>query len=479
MELKTLLPIQDKGLSKYSLSFYFFSPAQLHVTQDVVGKDQFLRRVQTYTRFSSPAINLALLTDPRYKLSPLNRISGYVAQRREGLEIDEEDIIYELQTLVNIYRSGTRDFLDLLEDLAREDPRGLGQYKDRIKENLRDAVDVMVAMRELFPVFAGPEFSDQVRRALEWSDEAAGLILERNAIRLFSICKKNKDLEFFIPVIEARVEQENARRIEMNYESAYRPENPNQGETMAYRESVLKKWTQAALYMKTKDSRTPKRMGHILAGAAAGLAMTFAVIATVYAERLFLRNTGPWALLIILSYILKDRIKDGLKEIFGRLMPRILADRIYELLEPTKKREAARSYVIVKFGLGKEQPEDVQKCRNQEANPFSAILPAENVLHYNRHVIINGRILLSRHTRLDALVQVTRIGIEDFLDNMDDPEEIQYRLENGERKLVSGNRVYHIHLIVSLKEIAKNVEPRLVHYCIVMNQTGILRIETR
>jgi len=120
--------------------------------------------------------------------------------------------------------------------------------------------------------------------------------------------------------------------------------------------------------------------------------------------------------------------------------------------------------VIVKFGLDKDQSEPIRKARNVGSNPFSAVLPPQNVLHYNRFVTLKSRVLRENHT---------------WLREMDDPEEIQHKIINGKRVRVSGNRVYHVHLIAALREKRKHSEPRIFHYCLVMNRSGLLRIEHR
>jgi hypothetical protein len=48
-------------------------------------------------------------------------------------------------------------------------------------------------------------------------------------------------------------------------------------------------------------------------GVAAGAAMAFAVIATIFASQHFANNSIPWAAIIIVAYIVKDRIKELLR----------------------------------------------------------------------------------------------------------------------------------------------------------------------
>jgi hypothetical protein len=80
------------------------------------------------------------------------------------------------------------------------------------------------------------------------------------------------------------------------------------------------------MYMSSEQSRSVSRVGHVIAGVAAAVAMSFAVIATFLAGRLFAAYSIPWALLIVVSYIFKDRIKEVLRSILIRLVPRLIAD---------------------------------------------------------------------------------------------------------------------------------------------------------
>ncbi len=479
LELKTNLPIPKKGKGKYDLSFYLFSPAQLHFTKENIGTEKVIKYIQTYTRFTSPALPLSGMVDEQCDLSPLIRIHNYFRSMELGDQIDELKIIYELQTLINGFRSELKGFTDLLKQVVHEEPANVLQYKRRITETIKQVQSVLIALRDLFPQFLDLRVTDAARTALSWTDEELGLIAIRHAIRLHDICEHEQEFSDLTVMIDEFIVKENAYRTGKAYESAFVSYDEQVGETLAYRESMLKKWSQSAMYMKSIESRIPKRIGHILAGMAAATAMTFAILANLYAERFFVRDSVSWVLIIILAYVFKDRIKEILRDVFGRLLPRLLANRIYRLIDPATNKDAARSQVLIKFGLDRDQPADIQKARNLQQNPFVSILPPQDVLHYNRLISMKSKVLRGSHSRLDAITEITRIRIDDWLKEMDDPEEIHYMLEDGKRKRVSGDRVYHVHLIASLKEDRKGSIPRLFHYCLVMDRSGILRVEER
>jgi len=60
-----------------------------------------------------------------------------------------------------------------------------------------------------------------------------------------------------------------------------------------YRRGILKKFISSVLYLKVEVSER-KALSQILFGIAAGLAMLFAVIATIYAQNRFSLNSWPF-----------------------------------------------------------------------------------------------------------------------------------------------------------------------------------------
>lgn len=478
IELKTNLPIPETGKGRYEMSFYLYSPAQLQVDRQHLSAQKILYHVQTYTRYTSPAISLQALVDPACEQSPLSRIKQMLDEIDAGNQILQESIIYELQTLTNAFRSEVKGYYELLSRINESEYEIHESVAKQSRDILLQIEDVLKELRRLFPRFLNVRINDASRKALNWTDEALGLIAIKHAIKMYAFCEKKEELAEILPAIEAFVEEENGYRIRHAYKSAFY-EKDHEGERIAYRESMLKKWSQSAMYMRSSESKLPRNITHILAAVAAGTAMLFAVLAAIYAERFFVKNSMAWAVVIILAYVFKDRIKDILKEIFSRILPRMLADRIDRLIDGASGKDAARAQLFVSFTTDEELPADIRKLRGTEQNPFFSILPHQNVLRYTRLISLKSAILRSCHTRLEALTEITRIRIDDWLKEMDDPEEIHYRLEKGKRKRVKGNRVYHLHLIVSVREDRKRTIPELFHYCVVANRHGIIRIEER
>ena len=62
--------------------------------------------------------------------------------------------------------------------------------------------------------------------------------------------------------------------------------------------------------------------------------MLFAAAATIFAQSRYAYKSMPFVLIVVVSYIFKDRIKDWLKLVFSKGMTRWLADRKADIPDP-------------------------------------------------------------------------------------------------------------------------------------------------
>lgn len=469
LEMKLLYPLEKSGKTRFTMDCYFFFPARLHVTEKRIGLHGVLNNMQIYTRFSSPLIPLEKVIDTDFDLSPLVRIENLLDSLGDQSREIKNNLLYELQTLSNLYRAETRNFVELMKrEIRRDNPSRI--YRERILHMLVTARAFLGRFRELHPRFLDPHVDETLRTALRWADESISIITEKQYIRLYGYCNPEKDREI-MNLIEELTESETKYRKSMNYLYLYRKKDSHSGETMAYRESMLKRWSQSAMYMNSEFSRTPGRIGQIIAGTAAGLAMFFAVFAAIIAENYTPRNSSLWILVMVISYIMKDRIKEMLRGIFGNLMPGLTTDQQINLYDPAMKTRVGRSSGIIRFTTPDKLSRELREIRFKSHNPFREIMPPNDVIHYRKIMKVRSETLLKNHTRLESLTEIIRFQIDSWLKHMDDPQETLYRLENGKKELIQGSRVYRVHLIVKLDE-------EYFNYLLVLNNSGIVRIES-
>ena len=479
LETKITYPIPEHASYERDVNYYIFTPTQLHVSSEFITDEAMLRKFQAHARYSSPEITLDELLDRENRTSPLVLLEQYTQARVEGRnDVSDTIFIHELQTLSNSFRHESAMILHECKALAKEpqvaELRGL--LRDWCHET-EEAVDRFRRLLQAFRVHypAG----NRMVTAFEWADEAISLVVENASLEMYlsleSLFGELQDSAFSLL---RRSRAELSYRREQHYESVVSKDNRYSSEAVAYRSGVLKKWTQSVLYLTPVLSKAPKRVAGMLAGTAAAIAMTFATLAAIFAETFFLKNSMQWALLVILAYVFKDRIKEGLRAFFFKVVPRLLADQIYAFVSPRTGKKLSRMKVVMRLRKASQIPDFVFDKRMSEGNPFQDMLPEEDVVHFTRYV----KVFKTEKDRtigpwINAITVITRIRIDDWLKEMDDPSDVVYvSSAQGDLEQQNSDRVYHLHLIITEASKKQAIED-IHHYRLILNKKGILRME--
>jgi hypothetical protein len=459
------------------IDLYIYTPAQLRLTADHYGVSGFLKDLLSYTRFSSPSIPLARIIDPGCDISPLTRIRN--ALSAENLESNRvrDHLHYELQILVNTVRSETRGILSLYREIVKQNGIGLDMNR-RIAATLEEIDRFLESFRALHEEFITYHVDSFLRRVLCWADEAISIYVEKVVFGIYHLSQGKAAMEETTAALKQRLAREEEYRRRAGYDmSLVDPKDPISGEHRLYRESTLKKWSQSAMYMTSAVSNTPRRLGHLFASIAAAAAMSFAVIATILADRFFPSYSVPWAFLIVVAYMLKDRIKEIMRGVFVRYLPRFVSDISANLIDKASGKRVGFTRTLVQFPEHREIPESVVNVRDHAKNPFRAILPQENIIHFQKKTVLRSQDLLKNHRRLDAVTGIVRFKLDSWLTEMDDPRSPILFTKQGDLKRLHGRRVYHAHIILRMSRKGDPSATAFYHNTLILDREGIVRVE--
>lgn len=474
LELKNHYPLTSSKTDRYMLDAWIYTPTSLGINKKGYNVKHFLSDVKCLTRFSASFISLSRLIDPECDISPLARIRKELTGASLSKDIRTKRLLYELRSLANIYSSETSASESIITEAVKNGRMTL--VKDTIKQNLKDIKAFLEHWRDLYSLFLMPTVKPSLREAYAWTDESISLTTEHVLFELHRQIEPDDEDPSLIKRIRKLMDGELTHRHTMGYHTISPETTEIETERRIYRESTLKKWGQSALYLSQEESGTGRRMGHILAGVAAAAAMTFAVIATILAERFFPGRSLPWALVIIVAYIFKDRIKEILRNILNHTMPGLITDERIRLVDQATGRKVGRVKTRVRFLKAGYAPLDVERLRMAGGIPFRQLLPEEDLIHFRREIIIHNKRLRDSHTRLESLSDIIRFKLDHILDNMDDPKKTMPTFATGEPMEISGNRVYHINLIVCLSR-KSGIISHNTRYRLVVNRNGIVRIK--
>jgi hypothetical protein len=340
------------------------------------------------------------------------------------------------------------------------------------------------ALSSLKAEVSDPAVPLKVRETAAFFDEYVSLILEEYLTSLIEALRGNPAARARFEDVEkgvlAIVAAQSRYRQDMKYPSVLVPGSSN--EVIIYRRGVLKKFISGVLYLKAEFSEW-EGLTQVFFGLAAGGAMLFAVLVTLYFQSRYAMNSMPFVLAVVISYIFKDRIKDWLKLLFSKSLTRWISDRKIDILDSSGG--GARIGLLKEaftFLADRDIPPDIARLRridnitsvDEEGKP-------ERVFKYKKEIILYPEIIIKSHERRRDLNDIMRFNIRELIAQADDAA-VDYPYVDaatGDVRVSVCSRVYHLNLVLKYTYFDRE-DQVTIHYeriRIVVSKDGIVRLE--
>ena len=307
----------------YSLNIEFIVPYSLNVTPANYGTEAFYDSRKLYVRFDTPRIELDRLLDPHNDESPLTRSETTANAILDGADPARTDFVYESKMLGAVYKS-----------LLRDSFRNLDPNNDaQVAALVASASLVPARFHRLVRGLSG-KVTEQVATHACVIDEHLSLLLEHY---LLEIAWRPS-----LPEVAETIRSELDYRTEQGYPTG-RVRNADEPELEEYvfREKQLKNYVSEVLFFRVRESDQRIRIQHMTYAAAAGLAMAVATAIAFFGQSVFGRLTLSLFILLVVSYMLKDRMKDVTRDLFMRSIGRRFYDRRESLYDPVFRKQLA------------------------------------------------------------------------------------------------------------------------------------------
>src|SRR5262249_18457262 len=131
-----------------------------------------------------------------------------------------------------------------------------------------------------------------------------------------------------------------------------------------------------------------------LFAAAAGFAMIFATAVAFIAQSRVPQASLNFAIILVVGYMFKDRIKEGTRRILSRVMSRFLPDRTTRILDPVTKDDVGVCKEKVDYGRAVKVPDEIVRLRR--ADDFIAVSSgevSETVIRYQKKIVLDSEML--------------------------------------------------------------------------------------
>ena len=475
----------EKKQNQYRIEAYLFIPRSLGINRETYSTKHFFRDIQSYIRFKTPRISIQDLLSPDFSDSPFVRLKA----ARETLDQDpqskraQKKLIRELKMLACLVRANTRDrvreLIEVLPEPSEVDAHTASEAD--VCEVLSEIKLVFAAYRKLKSELSVKDLPFEVYDTYRMVDEYLSLVLENHLTHLYEAMDARYNESQFK---NARAQSSLLLRDERDYrDSADYPRILESGvpnEHYLYRRGLLKKMAMSVLFLDVNQEKANGGHSDWVASFAAGIAMIFAVSASIWAQMKYGLNTGPFVVALVLSYILKDRIKDWIKRYYSVLVAYKLWDRSTRIVDPLSGQVVGRCREQVNYLSEKDLPKKILKTRHAgEPDSVEAQAKQESCIRYNKEIRLDGKSIDLSHGRLSDVNDIMRFNIWRMLILADDSNH-DVRLFNVRRSQVETvvcPKVYHINMLLNFYSGGDDTLVSSERVRVVFDRAGIRYLE--
>jgi hypothetical protein len=505
IEIKFDYPL-DRALQReqFVADLFLCVPPGLDVNPATYTKVDFYRDLQTYTRYATPKPTVAGLLDATNELSPLTRLARMLEAWSGSAPGPDEQrrAVYELRLLACMLRVHFRDQAARAggELRAANDAPAFEAAARETNVLLDDAARLVGRLRLLPGSACRKPLPEAVAAAWARVDESVSLNLEGHCGSLY------RDLQAAAgeasgeqaPAAAAatrrlasRMRAEEEHRRKAGYPSCLSPDAGPAGERAredyVRRMAALKRYVQSVLFLSLQAHPGSRPLLYFFYALAAMAAMALFVFLLWLIQDVAPVNSLPYLLALLLGYAFKDRVKDGLKQVFSEHMAGVLNDREGALLDRGTVRavvgRTAEAFSFVPYDRVPAAAPALH-ARDELLHPAEEGAP-QVALRYQKSVRLFNRRVFRIHRRVDSVNEIWRLSLRRFLYRMDEPRRTllvpppDAPGSPAPPVAAEGRRVYELGLALGVRATHRRGagQPQWESFRLVLTRDGIERIE--
>ncbi len=465
------------NVNNFILNTWIFVPNSLDINPATYKREDFYKDIRTNIRLITPVfLTRDIVSGDAIPLKNLETAMHQLASSPTRSNVSEYE--YQIKMFSAIFKSAIRDQIAYIFNAAQTEDR-----EKLIIDFLKVTADILRKYRNLASIIKTPTVSKVVYDYYSFGDEFMTNLTEKELFGLLSKLKHINDDELrakLEPLILKTLENEHEHKISCKYMQVD-ANDPNKNKDLIFRLSALKKYAESDLFINAKKKRDGILAEQIYFSLAAGLSMIFATAIAFSFQQTFGNFTMPFFVALVVSYMLKDRIKELGRYYFSKKLSTKYYDNKTTI--SIKDKEIGFSKESFDFIPEDNIPRDVLRVRNRipliEAdNRYSK----EKIILYRKTVQMNRKMLdESNNYDIDGVVEIVRLSLLSFMRKTDNPEVPLYVLNENENEnppwkieKIMGIKNYYLNIILQYKH---DEEENLIRYRVGFNRDGINSIQ--
>ena len=436
--------LHDGVKDDFAVNAWIFVPNSLDINPENYGKSQFYRDVKSNVRLITPVYKLReMAQEDSLPLKSLTSALHDIAQTpNDQLAVDAYE--YHLKMFAAIFKSALRDKAKILIDALPDASELIERYVMRTQ-------NVLSRFRALYEIIDIPTVPANIKNKFRMSDEFMSHVME---LRTISLIKSIDELG------DGSCAQIRRRLAEMvTQEHAYRDKvkfpmlngEPERDRDLLHHYGMLKKFTESELYIKLDKKKDGVALQQIYYSLAAGVAMVFATAVSWYYQQKYGSVTLPLFIVLVISYMMKDRIKDLLRFYFAHRLGNNYYDKKATIaVGNTKVGEIKEGFDFISET---KIPAEVKALRESasfvegESDIFE-----EKVLLYRQRVLLDDKALAvkDKYPR-KGINEILRLHLYRFVQKMDNPQmDVDTLDHDGNVVPITVPKIYYVNAIFKL-----------------------------
>ncbi|RKH30054.1 hypothetical protein D7V77_04030 [Corallococcus sp. CA041A] len=464
--------------TRYLVEAYLFLPSSLNIDAETYPRADFYADIHNYVRFKTPVMGLGELLSSEG--SPLVKLEAW---QRIGLA-PESDVVYQAKLFSCVLRGALRRFATTVETRcdAKTGEAGRVDLETVVRQAGESVPVVLERFRAWLRATGEAKLQEKTRASLRLVDEYVSLLVEqffRRAVAdMDALPRTGPWLPLRKGLMEAVLREESYRK-EHRLRSVLSPTGDN--EEYMQRLGFLKKFCMNVLFLSSRRRQRRQGWEEVLFAIAAGVAMAFATSVALWAQVRFTQVSLNFFLVAVVGYMMKDRIKEGLRRMFSRVAATHLYDRTTDLVDPVTARAIGICEERVDYGAAVKVPQAVSSLRLQD--DFLTVSQgelSEAVIRYQKRIVLDARLLPRSERGLTGVTDILRLNVGRFLRDMDEPEfALEYvDLEDFSVGHIRGAKRYPVDLVFRftvMEDGVRHESAQLVR--LVLDRNGIQRMQ--
>jgi hypothetical protein len=261
------------------------------------------------------------------------------------------------------------------------------------------------------------------------------------------------------------------RRYKVSNDYGILHNDPEHDRQLVYHHGMLKKFIESELYIRLDKKKDGVAVQQIYYSIAAGVAMIFATAVGWYSQMKYGNITWPLFVVLVVSYMLKDRIKDLLRYYFAhRLGNKYYDKKASIVIGKTKVGQMKEGFDFISMS---RTPQEVMALRNNASSvEDEPRVFDEKILLYRKHLTIDDVVLKSvDEYPMRGVNEIMRLHLTRFTQKMDNPQvPVDMVDENGDIRCIDVQKIYYVNIVFQLQHDG-SVEYH--HFRITMTRNGV------